>query len=242
MASAATTILQYIASLCWTCLCLTPNALKNPALALVLPTQQILDKLLTDSLLVFAPGLLDVLQSPTPPTIAYFKTLPLHTVSIWAVYLLVLEKAHCRPKIYIGSGTDSQKGVASRLRQYPHGKNLPQHITLALNDGYRLSHKGLLCWSPIPALPKCYAHRTLFLVLETVFTIVFWALLSRTKDYCFPQLCPWPRDVLEYDGCCTHAASYEKIEGQQYVDLTDAQIDALDSAKKRENTREQPQD
>ena len=55
-------------------------------------------------------------QSPTAPTIAYFKGLPLHLDKLWAVYLLVLEKAGQRPRIYIGSGTASETGVKTRVR------------------------------------------------------------------------------------------------------------------------------
>jgi hypothetical protein len=96
--------------LAWTCLSLTPAALKNGVYALVLPTSQVLEQLMLDSL-TFAPGLLDVLQSKIPPTISYFKSLPLHLVKMWGVYLVVLEKPSSRPKVYIGSSTESRSGL-----------------------------------------------------------------------------------------------------------------------------------
>lgn len=122
MASAADDILEYML-LVWNLLTLTPVSLKNPVHAMVLATRDLLEQLLSDSLLVFAPGLLDVLQPPTPPSVAYFKGLPTDA-NCWGVYLLVLEKPGCRPKIYVGSGTDKDRGVARRFQQYDSNQNL----------------------------------------------------------------------------------------------------------------------
>lgn len=41
----------------------------------------------------------------------YFKSLPTYCKKLWAVYVIVLEKRRCRPKIYIGSGTEKASGV-----------------------------------------------------------------------------------------------------------------------------------
>jgi hypothetical protein len=58
-------------------------------------------QLLSDPLLVFAPGLLDVFQASTPPSLSYFKSQPTYVSKCWAVYLIILEKLDSRPKIYI---------------------------------------------------------------------------------------------------------------------------------------------
>lgn len=79
MASAETDILEYMLWLYRSCLSLTPAALKNPIFATVFGTQVVLEQLFSDSLLAFAPRLLNVLQSTTPPSIDYFKTLPTDT-------------------------------------------------------------------------------------------------------------------------------------------------------------------
>jgi hypothetical protein len=69
-------VFEYMLWLIWMCLSLTPAILKNPVYAMVLSTQDVLEQLMSDSLLVFVPGLLEVLKATTPPTIAFFKTLP----------------------------------------------------------------------------------------------------------------------------------------------------------------------
>ena len=66
-------LLEYVLFLVWTFLTLTPAKLKNPVISLVLTTQDVVEKLMSDSLLEFAPGLLDVLQASVPPSIDFFK-------------------------------------------------------------------------------------------------------------------------------------------------------------------------
>ncbi len=85
-------LLIWMVWLCWTVLFLTDPALKNGKYAVFFPTPRRLARLMLSSGLCFAPGLLDVLRSTTPPTIAYFKTLQEPLPGVWAVYMLVLEK------------------------------------------------------------------------------------------------------------------------------------------------------
>lgn len=212
---AATDILEYLVWLLWCCLTLTPAKLKNPVFAMVLATEDVLQQLLSDSLLVFAPGLLDVLQSTTPPTVSYFKSLPICLSKFWAVYLLILEKQGCRPRIYIGSGTHTARGIAGRFSQYDTKTSLPICVEQALNDGFAIVHKGLLCWCPIPAAGIRFLVRALLIALEATFSFVLWAMRSRTKDYGMPYLYPWSLEDIEYDGCCTHSALLEAIQGEE---------------------------
>jgi len=88
MASTASNILEYVVWLVWNLLTLTPAKLQNPIFPMVL-TQDVLEQLLSDSVLVFAPCLLDVFQAATPPSVAYLKSLPTDIIKRWAVYLLV---------------------------------------------------------------------------------------------------------------------------------------------------------
>jgi hypothetical protein len=78
-----------------------------------LPTLDVVENLLDASGVVFAPGLLDVLLSDEPPTLDYFKSLPTvtETTEAWGVYVISLEKAEFQPLAYIGSGTNSDRGV-----------------------------------------------------------------------------------------------------------------------------------
>jgi hypothetical protein len=216
---------------------LTPAARKNGVFALVLPTEQVLEQLVLGSHFNFAPGLLDVLQSRTSPTISYFKSLPLHLVKLWAVYLLVLEKPGHRPKVYIGCGTESRSGVCTRIGQYNKGENLAMYVQRALDDGYTISHKGLLCWSPLPTAAERYRLRALYLVAEAAFSLYFWTMVSRKKDYGMPRLCPWSLDTLEYDGCCGYVSLTEKVQ-DTHENPTPEQIDVDDSERKLRNSGE----
>ena len=97
--------------LSWFCLSTTNRALKNLQLDYVFPDENAMKKIMAMSPISFGPGLLETLQSATPPTIGYFKTLPL-TLSLplsqlWAIYLVVLEKDRERARVYIGSGTST---------------------------------------------------------------------------------------------------------------------------------------
>ena len=231
-----TDIVVCAALMCWNCLSLTARPMKNGIFDTVFPTQQALEKLMLDTHFTFAPGLLDAVHSKTPPTISYFKNLPLHLVKLWAVYLLVLEKPGHRPKVYIGSGTQRKEGVYSRIRQYNRGKQFGRHVQRAIDNGYTVSHKGLLCWSPLPTAAKRYRLRVLFLLIETAFTLHFWTMVSRTGDYGMPHLCPWSLDAMEYDGSCGH---FSLTEGSRdiYEDLTNEQIEALEAERQLKHSR-----
>ena len=229
MASDASDILEYVVWLVWTLLTLTPAKLKNPVHAMILTTQEVVENLMSDSLLAFAPGLLDVLQAAAPPSIDFFKSLPTEDKKRWGVYVVVLEKKNCRPKIYIGSGTNAVDGVAKRLQNYTYKTNLSQFVMKAMDNGYRIKHKGLLCWAPLPEATERFALRVLFLALETAFSIAFWALYSKTKDYGMPQhLCPWEIGAIHYDGLCSHPAIIEKVSDET-LGLTAEEIKAKEA-------------
>jgi len=51
-------------------------------------------------------------------------------------------------------------------------------------------------------------------------------MVSRTKDYGMPHLCPWSLDTMEYDGLCSHFPLTEGFADAN-EDLTAEQIDAL---------------
>jgi len=229
--------------LCWTVLYLTAPALKNPKHAVVFPTLRKVKQLLMSSGIQFAPGLLDVVQSKTPPTIAFFKSLPCHIYKLWAVYVLVLEKAGCRPRVYIGSGTDTKSGVSKRITEHKKGEKRPVYVQAAIDEGYKITHIGLICWAPYPSLATRVPLRAIFLVLETVFALLFWAMKSRTKDYYMPRICPWAIASLEYDGCCSHFSIFEQIPGADAfvnVQITPEEAEELEKAeleRRREMTR-----
>lgn len=225
----AAAILEYMVWLLWSCLSEMRPKLKNPVFDMVLTSSAVITQLMSSSLVAFAPGLLDVLLSETPPTVAYFMNLPTDIEKRWAVYLLVLTKPNCRPRIYVGSGTAAKRGVKLRWSQYDRKQALPRSIQSAFNEGYIIASKGLLCWAPIPSPLTRFPLRALFLALESVLSLALWAMVSRTKDYGMPHICPWDLSTMEYDGCCNHIAFTERVDGEQ-DGLTVEQI----AAKQRE--------
>jgi hypothetical protein len=165
----------------WACLCQSAVKCKFSVFVKVLSSKEIIEELLSCTSLVFAPGLLEVLQSSTPPTVAFFKSLPTDPYKVWGVYLLVLEKQNSRTKIYIGSGTNAESGVSSRLRHYDIKAYdvLPLYVNEALEEGYTIVHKGLLCSAPLPPAGVVPTTRLLFLALEAAFTFAFWLSAPR---------------------------------------------------------------
>lgn len=217
--------------MCWLVLATTPSALQNRDFAAIFPNPRTLKRVLASCGLEFAPGLLAVLGSPTTPTISFFKTLPLYLVAIWAVYLLVLKKRGCRPRIYVGSGTCSVIGVKKRLTQHDKRQEVPRYVQQAYEEGYKLTSTGLLCWAPMPPVLVRVPLRAGFLLLEAVFALKLWAMKSRTKHYFMPRICLWPIATLEYDDCCGHFSVNENIPAAaeyKRENLTPEQIEEIE--------------
>jgi hypothetical protein len=168
--------------LCWSVLTLAPWYSKNPTHDIFFPTKDALRAML--SLVTFAPGPINMLVAATPPTIKMFKRLPNKYRGLWGVYLIVMERNGRRPKIYIGSGTDKKLGMHARYQSYFRKSSnvVPQRVAKALARGYRITHMGLLCQTPIPSLKNRYSLRSLFIILETAFSFALWAMQSRTKS------------------------------------------------------------
>jgi hypothetical protein len=178
--------------------------------------------------LTFAPGLLDILKSTTPPTIAFFKSLPSSYDKVWAVYLLVLEKRGARPRIYVGSATEMQRGVRSRFKNYDTGHTIPMYVASSFREGYKITHKGLLCTMPIPPNRLASVMEVLFLGMEATFAFVFWAMHADGKDYGVGyQACLWPVKDLEYTGLCHHSSAREGGVRQHGLSEDEIEIIAL---------------
>jgi hypothetical protein len=204
-----------------------------------LGSEDLLEELLSDSAVEFAPGLADSLQADSPPVAADYIMLPADASGPprWAIYLLLLEKAGCRPKTYVGSGTDRVSGFASRWKDYDLKLNLPRYVQEAVDDGYAITHKGLLCWSPIPPRTQILHVRHLFLILENVFSIVLGAMKAENPN--MPRICPWPTEAFEYDGCCSHHAYYEGLRASNSDRMTPEQLTAWEAEKKLRKNRRQ---
>ena len=69
--------------------------------------------------------------------------------------MIVLEKDGGRLKIYIGCGTGMVLGVRSRMTVYDRTSrngesisDIPRYVELSLQDGWKITHKFLLAWTP----------------------------------------------------------------------------------------------
>jgi hypothetical protein len=116
-------------------------------------------------------------------------------------------------------------------------------VEKALCDGWVITHKGYLVWTLLPRAYLRFVLRGFILVLEAVFTMVFWMMVSHKKDYCMPHLCPWAIDTFTYDGCCTHFSINEggwvgAEEAQRYEGYTPDEIDVLDLEYKKTKQRQ----
>jgi hypothetical protein len=87
-------LLLYVLSIAWTVLSTTPAKNKNRFFALIFPIEAVFQQIAATVSITFAPGLWEILEAATPPTIANFKTLrvPLDSDRVWDVYLLILQK------------------------------------------------------------------------------------------------------------------------------------------------------
>lgn len=222
----AAALTQLVLSTTWTCLADTPFTKKNPLFARFFTSQAALEEVASTASITFFPTLLEVLQSSTPPTIQVFKSLPQPTgrYSLWGVYILVLEKPGCQSRIYIGSGTSSGEGVRDRFTHYDAGTALPRLVGYALNEGYTIVHKALLCWIPIPTAATQPIKRLLFVALEAVFAYIFWAMRPHNADFGMGHISPWDRSAVEYDGLCSHCSLNEGIVGD--FDLSAEELEA----------------
>lgn len=197
----------------WTLLTLTASNIKNPVHDLLFPTQNAMEKLLPK--VTFATGLMEALQSKVPPTIDFFKSLPTDVRRLWGVYLVLLEKVDCRPKIYIGSSLNVA-GMNTRFNCYNTGHAIPKWVQHAFDNGFTITHKGVLCWATIPNAQYRFPMRSLLLILEAFFSLALWAMHSQTKTYGMPNFLSWPMDAIQYDGCCGHVAISEMVKGEEH--------------------------
>jgi hypothetical protein len=205
--------------LVWNCLSHTDDAMKAVVYSVLFPEPDLLRGALHEAGFTYAPGLLDALQSETPPTIGFFKNLPNEVRrngrDRWGIYVLVLAKDGHVSKIYIGSGTNTKGGLFARFSTYGSALYLPDNVGKALDDGYVIVSKGLLAWCSQPIEDHVFVVRGLCLLLEATFTFVFWAFRSRTKSYGYPDFCHWDTADLVYDGLCSHSALIEPIRGRK---------------------------
>jgi hypothetical protein len=219
--------LQVVLILTWTFVSNLSAGQKHPIYGTLLTGLDVLEDVASTASLAFAPGLLEVLKAAAPPAIAFFKALPSDAVKRWAIYVLVLEKDASRPMIYIGSGTERLQGVSARFLEYRHVHKLPAHVKAAVQNGYKITHKGLLCWAPLPTGSTAPMLRLLFVAMEAAFAFAFWAMriTVKGKDYNVSHVLPWPVSSFSYNGLCSHTSLSETVISD--FSLEDGELDQM---------------
>ena len=188
---------------------------------------------LTDAGIVFTAGLLDALQADSPPSITWFESLDVTIPRrAWGVYAVILKHATLRPKVYVGSGTNANQGVRSRLLHYKRKRCIcpAKYIRKALELGYTVSHRALLAHCPIPAPTLRPLLTSILIALEAALTCIFSAMQNPNIDYGYHDAYPWPRSShsFDYDGACSHNPLLEGVS--KNVSLPAAQLEAMAAA------------
>lgn len=121
---------------------------------------------------------MDILQSDSPPLLGGFHSFDTEASreKVWGIYIVLMEKAGDKPKLYVGSGTSSEGGVRQRFSQYDQRYLMSRYIRDAFLKGYTITNLGLLCWAPIPPANLRPSTRLRFLTIEAGFCIVFFFL------------------------------------------------------------------
>jgi hypothetical protein len=208
-------IADYMLDVSWKCV---DTSSINPRFRVVASTKHDLASLFQSMGLRYCSGLSDIVQATSPPPITWFKTLP-NNISrgYWGVYVLVLQKDGHRPCLYIGSGTDTGRGVACRVKSYYYasGNTVPYYVRKYQQNGYSIVHHCLLVWCPIPSPGQVPRFRTAVIILEATFTSIFWTLRRPEKSYGLTSTSAWPCDSLEWDGLGTHSPLLEGIRSNE---------------------------
>jgi hypothetical protein len=229
----ASTILQFVLTMTWTCLKDTPSIQKNVLFAQYIPSLAVLQEIASTTSLTFTPGLFEILQAAFPPTIEYFKTSPTDTLRCWAVYVLTLEKPDCPPKLYIGSGAEGSVSLYKRFQHYDTLISLPYYVEKTIKEGYEIVHKAPLCWISIPSASLLPKLRLLFVTLEATFSYMLWAMRTVSKEYVMAHICLWDRSTFEYEGLCSHCSLNEGIAGDFCLSAEDLEAQAVEKKAAR---------
>jgi hypothetical protein len=130
------------------------------------------------------------------------------------------------------------------MAQYACLYQLPKYVKASLDEGYTITHKGLLAWAPIPSVTAMPLMRALFILLEATMCFVFWAVKSKAGgepfEFGIRSLCSWAVNSLSYIGLCSH----NPLSEDHGMDLTLSaeDLEALQNQRKLNmNARKRPQ-
>ncbi|KAJ0339643.1 hypothetical protein COL922a_004190 [Colletotrichum nupharicola] len=182
--------------------------------------------------LKFTDNMYEVLMAKRPPTLDFFRTLPKPNKSnpVWGVYTILMEKANHPAKLYVGSGTNADHGVVTRLRDYKRETLLPQLVLKALQEGYSISHAGLLCWYAMPKPGQAPIARLRVITVKATMAFVFFAGRPCKMDVLWDDMLPWTRDEVSWQPLCTQTAFLEKPPGD--LDMSEEELESYNTQRR----------
>lgn len=218
--------------------CLSHPSYKNPCYTIAFPTNEVLVDTFGAADFVVLDGLPDVLQSPSPPPVAWLVSARISAVQdrsllpakSWAIYLHIVDKEDFETVIYIGSGTESTYGIRLRFKDYANEHAIPQGLQDALDDGYKITRSVLLLYCPIPEPAQQPIVRALLHVLEAAFHALFWSMRSSEASY--GHLADnriWDVESFPWRGLCTHSPLLEGIAG---LDFSPEELESIAEARR----------
>lgn len=145
---------QMIEDLFWAFFIEVPDSQETWHFKKILPSFSAIEDLFALTSVKYAPGLLAILCSPKPPSIGSMKALHLPIKrEEWGIYMIFFFKEKIATQAYIGPGTRiTCSGVFICLQHYDSKTNgvIFDPVEKALNDGYVIVNKTLLCSLPTP--------------------------------------------------------------------------------------------
>lgn len=185
----------------------------------------------------FASGLLDAVQSESPPSVRWFESLsdfiPLNS---WGVYLLILKKPGYDDLLYIGSATAQVRGLRARISQHIRGQMVPVYVQQAKDFGYHITDIRVLAHCDIPSPRHMPMVCGLIIALEALLAAVFWTYIPSERTFNLAHMCPWNREHLPWLGLCSHSSLTERISG---FHLTDEQLEEVVRVRKEKEAQYQ---
>ncbi|EQL04258.1 hypothetical protein OCS_00008 [Ophiocordyceps sinensis CO18] len=182
-----------------------PDCYTCPIFKILLGDKESLERICSATPLAFAPGLLDVLRSSSPPFVDFFRSLPPPPV---------VER------------TPLPQNAARHSQQLR-----PRFVKHAVEQGYAITHRGLLCWTPFPAVGRVPFARVRLVAAEAVFCAIFFAAFETKLDAVWAAFLPWKRETVDWLTLRSHTALMERPPGDH--DMTEEQLESYDGERRR---------
>lgn len=202
---------------------------------------------LDKSKVTFLPGLLDLLVTGTPPSVATFDGLSLPLKKGYGLYVLVLRKWigdaftgewHYDFRLYLGSGTKKDAGIPSRFKNYDRDELYAVFVADAIHFGWTVAHRCIIAWAPLVESTRHHHLRLLFLILEATLSHAYAMhdhdqMKSMEKAF-------WNPATLDYEGLCYGSALRETYNIQKFFERTEEELRADEEAKLRADEEAKP--